>query len=208
MSPYQWLLLSGLCVFLFSTFIQVLQILRRPNLDDLSQGKGSIHSGIIYSFSGGMSPTKKETANLHLPTYTAGIVFHGGSFLAIVLLWLHFLNIPLDYHIIRISFYLLILSSLCGFIIFIKRLISRKLRHLSTSDDYFSNILVTGFQILSAVTLSQPRMSPFLYVLASFLLLYIPVGKLKHIVFFVITRFYLGLFYGKRGVWPPNRRKA
>jgi len=44
------------------------------------------------------------------------------------------------------------------------------------------------------------------YVTAALLLLYIPVGKLRHLVYFFAARYQLGYFYGWRGSWPPSKK--
>ena len=51
---------------------------------DLSQETGSVKKGIIYSFTGAMSPTAKESAYLHLPTYVAGLLYHAGIFTSLL----------------------------------------------------------------------------------------------------------------------------
>ena len=208
MSPPLWILVGGFAIFSLSAAFQSFKVIRRANVDDLSQGKGPILPGIVFSMIGAMSPLKKETAYLHLPTYAAGIVYHLGSFLAFFWLLLHVLGGVLPPLFVQLSILALTASSACGLAILAKRVLSAKLRHLSTPDDYFSNLLVTAFQILSGLTLWKPGFLPWLILLVGILLAYIPVGKLRHVIYFVIARFYLGVFYGKRGVWPPKRRNA
>lgn len=203
-----WILITGFGVFISAVLYFLIEIVRKANIDDLSQAKGLTIPAVIYSLTGAMSPFKKETAYLHKPTYILGIMYHLGSFYAIFLLFLHFFNITLLPIIIRFSYYFLILTSLCGVTILIKRIFNHRLRHLSTADDYFSNILVTGFQILSVITLHKQEISSILFIFAAVLFLYTPMGKLRHAIYFVVSRFYLGLFYGKRGIWPPKRRRA
>jgi len=40
------------------------------------------------------------------------------------------------------------------------------------------------------------------FVVAVVMFLYVPLGKIRHCFFFFYARILLGLFYGKRGVWP------
>jgi len=42
---------------------------------------------------------------------------------------------------------------------------------------------------------------PALMLYASAVLFYVPLGKLRHAIYFPLARVYLGLFFGKRGVW-------
>lgn len=208
MSICHWILLAGFGVFFSSALFHFFRVIRHANTEDLSQAKGSILRGVVYSLTGAMSPLNKETAYLHLPTYTAGIFYHLGSFLSFVWLLIHLSRLTFPTIISRISFYLLIAASLCGLTILVKRMVSGKLRHLSTPDDYFSNVLVTGFQMLSAIALVRSSFISYSFLYAGILFLYIPVGKLRHVIYFTLSRFYLGLFYGKRGVWPPKRQKS
>lgn len=208
MSIPHWILITGFGIFTLAVFYFVSQIVKKANTDDLSQAKGTTLPAVIYSMTAAMSPFKKETAYLHKPTYILGIMYHIGSFYALFLLSLHFFNISLHPIVIRFSYSLLTITSLCGLIILIKRVFNLKLRHLSTADDYFSNILVTVFQILSVITLHKQETFSILFIVSALLFLYMPIGKLKHAITFVISRFYLGLFYGKRGIWPPKRWKA
>jgi uncharacterized membrane protein YphA (DoxX/SURF4 family) len=83
-------------------------------------------------------------------------------------------------------------------------MLKKGLRELSNPDDYISNILVTAFQILMGLALAfGSKFTPCLFLAAGLLLLYIPLGKLKHLLYFFAARWQLGLFYGSRGVWPP-----
>jgi nitrate reductase gamma subunit len=83
-------------------------------------------------------------------------------------------------------------------------MVKSELRSLSSPDDYISNILVTLFQLLSGLVLLVPEAIPGYFIMASLLLLYFPIGKLKHAIYFFAARYQLGLFYGWRGVWPPK----
>jgi hypothetical protein len=138
---------------------------------------------------------------MHFPTYAAGMVYHAGTF--ICLLWLIFLffNLQISQWLVNLSILLILFSSLCGIGILIKRMLKPELRALSVPDDYFSSLLVTGFQVCTAIELYSSSILPVLFIYSSFLLLYIPISKLKHSIYFFSSRIFLGRFYGKRGVW-------
>ena len=102
----------------------------------------------------------------------------------------------------------LLVSALCGIGILLKRMIKKGLRELSNPDDYISNVLVTVFQLLMGLTLVSGKVfTPWLFIAAALLLFYIPLGKLKHLLYFFAARWQLGLFYGRRGVWPPIKNQ-
>jgi len=162
MSIYHYILLAGFCIFLIFSILIIYKILRAEYPRDFSYPIGKVGSAVIYSFTGGMSPLKKESAYLHLPTYIAGMIYHVGTFAAFFLLIIIFFNIYLSSWLINVSFVFLILTSLCGFSIFIKRIFKSKLRKLSNPDDYASNLLVTGFQLLTALSLIKGFFLPYL----------------------------------------------
>jgi nitrate reductase gamma subunit len=94
------------------------------------------------------------------------------------------------------------ISGICGIAIFVKRIIKKDLSLISNPDDYISNLLVSGFQVMTIIQLNS--YNPVYYILTSILLLYLPFGKLRHTIYFFSARYHLGFFYGRRGVWPPN----
>ena len=191
MSVDKWIFLSGFGIFVIYMIVTLIRIARRANTDDLSAGKGPIMPAVFYSMTGAMSPIKKETAYLHLPTYTLGIAYHLGSFLALFLLFFHFLRFSAPDIFFRLSAYFFVMTGSCGLIIFVKRIVNPKLRRLSTPDDYFSNILVTGFHFVSAAALFRAGTLPSLFVVSGILFAYMPVGKMRHVLYFFISRFYL-----------------
>lgn len=207
MTIYHWILFVSFSVFFVSSLFQFLQILLSKAYKDYASSRNKIWRAIIYAFSGAMSPFKKESAMLHLPSYIAGILFHIGTFISLFWLALHFFNIKTNSLVANISAIYLTTSVLSGVMILLKRLIKTEMRRLSNIDDYFSNFLVTGFQVVSALTIFIGTPLPYLFIWAAILFLYIPLGKLRHAVYFFTSRVYLAMFYGKRGVWPLNRQK-
>ena len=153
-----------------------------------------------------MSPAHKESAMLHLPTYIAGMAFHAGIFYGFFWLVLLFFGLQTGEPFRIVSFYLLLISAACGTGLLIKRVSLTKMRNLSNADDYFSNLLVTGFLVLVALTLVMNSTNN-LFIYSAILLLYIPLGKLRHSIYFATTRIHLGVFYGRRGVWPIQKIK-
>ena len=205
MTIYHWILISGFFIFIISSISIFIKVFSRKGIIDFAQAKGNIPIAIAYSFTGAMSPIKKESAYLHLPTYSAGIIFHIGTFLSFFWLFLLFLNIHINSWFSYASSMAIITASVCGVSILIKRIVQIKLRNLSNPDDYFSNLLVTGFQIFTAITILWHSMIPALFIYSSLLLIYIPIGKLRHTIYFFSSRIFLGIYYGGRGVWPAGK---
>ena len=202
---YQWLALGTLGFCLVNCLFHFLRLVKLGKPTDFSEKRGKINSSIAYSFTGAMSPTKKESAYLHLPTYTAGLLYHLGTFLSIFVFAILIIGkVPEGWFVYAILGILLI-SGISGTAILFKRLFKNQLRDLSNPDDYISNFLVTLVQLLSIAAILNHTLLPVYFVIVSLLFLYLPLGKLKHTIYFFAARYHLGIFYGWRGVWPPQR---
>ena len=201
---YQWMALGSAAFCMAACGLSALQLIRKGRPDDLSQRRGTIGPAVRYAFTGAMSPVKKESAYLHLPTYTAGIVFHLGTFLSLALFPFLLSGMSAGGDAGKVIAGLLLISGLSGLGIFIKRASLPRLRHLSNPDDYISNLLVSFAHLATAGMLVYEPMAPAYFLLFSLLFLYLPVGKLRHTVYFFAARYHLGFFYGWRGIWPPK----
>jgi len=203
----EWYLIFALVAFFICTsalLYHLFRIISLGNPRDLSQPTGNPRKAMPYAFVGAMNPTKKESAFLYLPTYTAGIIYHVGTFSALALFFIVIfgVNLPPTLSLILSGFFTI--SGLFGFGILIKRILKSQMRELSNPDDYISNLLVSIFQWASAGVLLSDTLIPAFLLIAGILFLYIPVGKLKHTVYFFAARYHLGFYYGRRGVWPPK----
>ena len=208
--------------------LHFLRLIKLGAPKDLSEQSGSVAAGVVYSNTVAMSPFLKESAYKHLPTFTAGVIFHLGNFLA----YFCFLFLFFD-AVWGFFFQYIIISSLialclwvsvcCGIGLIIKRLISKKLRPISNMDDYLSVSLVTLFQLFSALLFtifvfhdifhlyfSSPVhewIIIFYFVASALLFIYLPFGKMRHLVYYFAARYHLGFFYGRRGTWPPAKKQ-
>jgi nitrate reductase gamma subunit len=204
---YKIVSLASLAICLISSSYHLARLIRLGNPKDFSHKAGNTKLAIRYSFTGAMNPTKKESAFLHLPTYTAGIIYHLGTFLSIALFFLILFNVSFHATLNKVIALMLAISSISGFGILVKRIVIKKLRNLSNIDDYISNFLVTIFQAVSAFALWGISIEAVYFITSTALLLYLPIGKLKHAIYFFAARYHLGFFYGWRGVWPPTKHK-
>jgi hypothetical protein len=202
MTIYKYILLAGFLFFSLSFCYHCFRVILYGKLKDPSKATGKSLPAVFYAFTVAMSPLKKETAKLHFPTYFAGIFYHMGSFLSYFIVAIYLFHIKISGFLLIVSSIFIATALFCGIALLIKRVIDRKMRYFSNPDDYFSNILVTGFQGLTLTTLFYQAAVPFLFLYSGLLFLYIPAGKLRHVIYFAAARIYLGLFYGKRGTWP------
>lgn len=205
MTLYKIISLTAFFVCCISLTYHLLRLIRLGLPKDYSKKIGNTKSAISYSFTGAMSPLKKESAYLHLPTYTAGMLYHIGTFISASLFLLFLLNVNFVYPLQWVFICVLAVSSACGIGIFLKRVLLKKLRFLSNPDDYISNLLVTTFQVFTLIILAEGIFAPYYYIFTSLLFLYLPLGKLKHSLYFFAARYHLGFFYGWRNVWPAKK---
>ena len=208
MSGTHWFLVACFLVFAVASRYRISKAFPRPGSGGLAAARGDISPAVLYSLTGAMMPWKKETAGLHPVSYALGIGYHAGIFLAFAWLVLLFFNLRLPEPVAGLSALLLAVSFFCGLALLVKRIATPAMRYFSNPDDYFSNAITSGFIALSALALRNDSAVPALLVYAGLLLLYIPVGKLRHSLYFGLARVYLGLFYGRRGVWPGGERKT
>lgn len=146
-----------------------------------------------------MSPTAKESVREHLPSYAAGLAYHAGIFTALGLLAFTLGGLSLPGPLRMLVKVLLGLGTLSGLGLLLKRALKPELRGLSTPDDVLSNLLATAFVALALFGSSTPWL-----LSAMLLLFYVPLGKLRHSLFFFVARRQLGAFFGRRGVFPPG----
>ncbi len=204
MSWIHWVLLAAVVICFMSFAYHFIRLVRLGKPRDLSRKAGNTGAAIVYSFTSAMSPANKESAFLHLPTYSAGIVYHIATFVSLAVLLLMVVSISFSQSLKLILAITAFAGCASGIAILVKRILDKKLRRLSNPDDYISNLLVTVFQLMTGLALLFDSLYPAYLLVAALLFMYMPVGKLKHIIYFFAARYHLGFFYGWRNVWPPR----
>ena len=189
---------------LLALLAQVLQARTFGRTVQFARPAGRAMAGVAYAFGPGMSPMAKESAREHLPTYFAGVTYHAGILAGLVCVGLVLAGVEPAGLPLRAIQALCLLGALSGAGLLIKRLLTAHLRGLSCPDDYAANALTTGFVALACATASWPALTPALLAEAAILLLYAPLGKIKHCIFFFPSRYYLGAHFGRRGTFPPR----
>ena len=215
MTTIQLLAIAAAAVCLCGLLVFFIRVVRLGKPNDLSEKSGDTAKGILYSNTTAMLPQNKESAFLHLPSYVSGMLFHIGIFTSLLVFVLSFfpffnrwISGPDRIHYIIPC--ILAVTAACGYILLLRRAFSKDLRPLSTPDDYISNALVSTFQLMTALYLLLPTVKTVVtlyYVSTILLFLYMPLGKLRHAVYFFAARYHLGFFYGWRNVWPIREKK-
>ncbi len=195
-----FLVLLAIVICLLGIAIRLKEIINRPYKKDLSRERGSALKGVLYAFTLGMAPWEKESTRIHWIAYLRGIFFHVGIFFAFVVLllspWIENLPPILIWIFIVIS----ALGAVFGFAGIVMRWKGQNERALSVPDDYFSVFLAALFTTFALVFLISPAYLPVFYLVAAILLIYIPISKIRHCVYFFYSKFFFGANFGHRGV--------
>lgn len=152
---------------------------------------GSPAAGVGYAFTGAMLPWAKESVRRNPGSYLAGLAFHAGVASAFLLLFKP--AAPLAA--------LALTGAAAGAALLARRLLKPDLRGLSGADDFVANGLATGFAALAGASSFLPAAARILPWWCAALLFYVPLGKIRHCVFFFTSRYHLGAFFGRRGTF-------
>jgi hypothetical protein len=171
-----------------------------------AQPAGDPLDGVRYAFTGALSPRAKESARQHPIAWALGVGYHLGTFTALATLALAVLEwAPAGALLVALAA-VLALGTASGVALLGKRILEPSLRALSHPDDFVANVLVTSLGGLSLGWVLTGAGAPILLVVGASLLFYAPLGKLRHAAFFFVSRWHLGAFFGRRGVFPPHSR--
>jgi nitrate reductase gamma subunit len=156
-------------------------------------------------------PWAMESTRRGVPFYVTFILFHLGVVAGIGLAFVSSLYRPA----VEIPAVAMTVMGLLGmaFLIGLYRIVRRftlpHLRLISSPDDYFSVIMLTGWflsgLLAQAYFLGWLQSELFLvaFLLAtSFFLIYVPFSKISHYLYYPFTRYWLGRSLGHRGSMP------
>lgn len=193
------LLMLSLIWAIAALTVQVRAVRRRR---DYSRPAGDPRRGVVYSFTTAMLPTHKEAARLHAVEFGAGTLMHVGviAALAQALASLGAVSIPVP---VWLALPLWTVSLVAGLGLLARRMVARDLRVLSAPDDYLALLTTIGLLAFAGWSACAPAMQAAFLIYTAALLAYLPLGKLRHAVFFFVARADYGRRLGYRGVWPP-----
>lgn len=190
------------CVALMAA--SLVRALRRGRPRVTAVPRGRAVDGLAYVFGPAMRPWAKDGARRHPAVVGLGLVYHLGIAAATVMVgalvaaaWS-----PLSWSggVRGLLTLLLVFATGAGLALLLRRLRDAALRRISIPDDYVSNALVTLFLAATTAWLIGGAFEPLVLSAASALLLYAPLGKIRHCVFYPVARVALGLRLGRRGV--------
>ena len=147
-----------------------------------------------------MAPWAKESTRRHPIAYLRGIAFHLGIFAALVALltspWWDIVPAFMRIGLAIISGF----GAMMGVAGVGMRLSEENLRALSTADDHASVWAATIFSAATCFALLSPLWLPVMYVTAGAMMIYAPLSKIRHCIYFFFSRRFFGLFIGRRAV--------
>lgn len=171
----------------------------------LSAPRGSAGRGLVYAFGRGM--LDKESVARHKPTFIGGMAYHAAIFAGLLyLLWTALAVRPSPP--LWAFRPVLLAGAVIGLSLLVKRAAKPHLRRLSCPDDFFANLFVDAFLALALLHTFVPPIEPVFLGVSILLLLYIPLGKIRHCVFFFFTRAVFGQHFGRRGALPGSSSGA
>lgn len=198
----QIIAVAGLLAGVYGIYGRYVETKRRALPSDQSPLKGSPTHGIAYAFTTGMMPWAKESTRIHMIAYLRGIGFHVGIFLAIGALIVSPFWGLLPQPLLTLLAVALAVGSLLGAAGGMMRVAERNLRGLSLPDDHFAVWLTTLFMAVTALGVVNEAMRVPMYVVAGITLAYVPLGKIRHCLYFFFSRTFFGKFFGRRAVYP------
>jgi hypothetical protein len=196
------LALAGLAAGLFGIYLRYAETKRRALPVDKSPIKGNVTYGITYAFTTGMMPWAKESTRIHMLAYLRGIGFHIGIFSAIgavIISPFWGLIPPL---LSSILVWILFLGAFLGAAGGIMRIAEHNLRGLSLPDDHFAVWLTTLFIAVAGLAVVNEAFVIPMYIVSAVTFVYIPLGKIRHCLYFFFSRTFFGKFFGRRAVFP------
>jgi len=190
----------------FGSRLRTFSLLSRPV--DRAKPKGSQGIGLLYAYTLGMAPWAKEGTRLHGIAYLRGVAFHLGIFLGLAVLiaspWMGGVS-QLTRAVIGFG---VIAGGTCGLAGLLARFVETNLKALSTPDDYFAVLIVRLFLASEALWLFLPQAQTLFYLISAAMLVYTPLGKIRHCIYFAASRFFYGKFIGSHAVLPHSQQGA
>lgn len=175
---------------------------------EIAEPRGSALAGAVYGFTAAMSPARKESASRHPLAFGAGILLHLGVAASLSIVFLSAVA-PGGWPRLGAALAGVSAVGLAACVgLLVRRLATAPLREMSPPDDYISNLAVALLLASSLAFRLDVLPAAALQLLAALVLLYVPVGKLRHGMFFFLARGDLSLRLGARGVYPPAARKG
>lgn len=174
---------------------------------DYSKRSGSPARGMAYNFTVAMLPSHKESVGRHPGKSAVGLVMHAGVILSLLGVVLLLVQPAAGFWIMSLLRPLVAISLIAGIYLFVRRVFSKNLRTISAPEDYLAVLVTCGLLAVASLVPVNAQNQLALLIYAALLFIYLPLGKLRHAVFFFVARADYGRRLGYRGVYPPPHRE-
>ena len=170
---------------------------------DHSRAAGCTGRGVAYNFTVAMLPRHKESVRRHPFSFALGVTLHVGVMLSVatVVTLLAWPDVGSWFQMIARP--LVAVALLAGAFLLVRRAASTDLKAMSSPDDYIAIVVTCGLLAFVLMARESSTYVP-LFLYATFFFAYLPLGKLRHAVFFFVARADCGRRLGYRGVYPPS----
>jgi len=177
-------------------------------------GKTNASKGAMYSLGNVLMPWAMESTRNGLPFYATFILFHLGVAAGIGLAFLSSLYRPaVEIPVVGMTLFMVLTAAfVIGLYRIARRFTLEHLKLISSPDDYFSVIMLTGWFLSGMLAQAyflgwlQSELLLVAFLLAtSFFLIYVPFSKISHYLYYPFTRYWLGRSLGHRGSMPYAR---
>ena len=212
------LFLTAILVFIFGIFYRLMRILALGWRRDEVPSMGSKTTGVIKSFLKGILflpfvPWVKGTFRRNPVIYLAGSIFHLGLFVVIflgtahMLVWKSLLGFGWPTLSLPIVDWLAAGAIIALLVLLVNRIVNPVLRMLSGPAEYLNWALVflpmvTGYIMTHHLWFRYEILFSLHMLTVDILLIWIPVSRISHFMFFFFSRLIHGQEYGKRAVNP------
>ena len=204
----RWFLLGTVVLAAVSLLVQVFRLLGRPRQETASPVRGKASDGIRYAFTLGMLPWNKESGRVHPLVFWTGVAFHVGIAAALLIVLLRLIPVAGP----ALLLHLLSPLALLGAVILVGNLFRRsrseELRSYTVPDDYVSVLFTATFLTAAGMYGLGLNSAVALDLSGVMLALYLPLGKVRHMITFFIARKYHGELAGEKGIYPGAKAPA
>ena len=170
---------------------------------DYSRRAGVPWRGMVHNFTVAMMPSHKETVSRHPGKFALGMLMHAGTVVALLNVLTLIIREDAGLWMLKLDWPLSALGLLCGLALMVRRATDPLLRGISVPDDGIAIVATCLLLLLALLASFIPGASNWLLAYSVPLLIYLPLGKLRHALFFFIARGDYGRRLGYRGVYPP-----
>lgn len=172
---------------------------------DYSARAGSPGRAVLFNLTAAMAPAHKEAARLHPGKFAVGMVLHVGVAVAVVEALAAMVRPEAGPLCPVAAGVLAALSAAAGLYLLVRRAASRTMRLMSCPDDYLAAAVTSAFILAAALYAFGVMAAPPFLIFTAVTFFYLPLGKLRHVLFCPISRVDLGRRLGYRGTYPTPR---